>query len=94
MASVILDTELRLGDGARIDDGATVGYAPGRGDQRVLEIGPGARVRLGTIIYGGSVIGSDLETGHNVVIREGNVIGDSFRIWGNSAVTIRRIARQ
>ncbi len=31
----------------------------------------------------GVSIGNKLETGHNVIIREENIIGDNFRIWNN-----------
>jgi acetyltransferase-like isoleucine patch superfamily enzyme len=60
---------------------------PGRpiGDHTLM-IGRGACIRSGTVIYAGSSIGSDLETGHNVVIREENTIGDGFSIWNNSVV--------
>ena len=77
---------VRLGNGAIIDDGVILGYQPGRGADHVLTIGPGAHVRSGTVIYGGSRIGCNLETGHNVVIREENEIGDNFSIWSNSVI--------
>jgi acetyltransferase-like isoleucine patch superfamily enzyme len=75
-----------LGDGAIIEDSAVIGYTPSRGENMMLTIGPGAHIRSGTIIYGGSSIGCNLETGHNVVIREENSIGDDLRIWNNSTI--------
>jgi acetyltransferase-like isoleucine patch superfamily enzyme len=77
---------VRLGEGAIIDDGVVLGYAPSRAVDRLLIVGPGARIRSGSVLYGGSRIGCDLETGHNVVIREQNVIGNGLRIWGNSII--------
>lgn len=77
---------LRLGKGAIIDDGVQLGYPPSRRVEALLTIGPGAHVRSGTIIYGGSRIGCNLETGHNVVIREENEVGDNLRIWNNSVI--------
>jgi acetyltransferase-like isoleucine patch superfamily enzyme len=77
---------IRLGDGAIIDDSVILGYLPARGGHLVLNIGPAAHIRSGTVIYGGSRIGCNLETGHNVVIREENEIGDNFRIWNNSVI--------
>ena len=77
---------VRLGEGAIIDDVVTLGYPPARGENHLLTVGPGARIRCGTVIYSGSCIGSNLETGHNVVIREQNTIGDNFRIWGSSTI--------
>jgi len=77
---------VRLGEKAVIDDGVVLGYLPVRGGHIVLSIGLGAHIRQGTIIYGGSRIGSNLETGHYAIIREENDIGDNFRIWNHSVV--------
>ena len=77
---------VQLGKGAVIDVGVLLGYTPSRGAEDTLTIGPGAHVRSGTIIYGGSRIGCNLETGHNVVIREENSIGDNLCIWNNSVI--------
>ncbi|MCK4538558.1 MAG: N-acetyltransferase [Candidatus Krumholzibacteria bacterium] len=79
--------ELRLGAGADIDPEAIVGYlSPRRNVSELLEIGEGARIRSGSVIYAGSKIGKGLETGHNVIIREENTIGDHFNIWNNSVI--------
>ena len=76
-----------LGPGCNIDPEVTLGYATGRRiTELTLEIGAGAHIRLGTVIYAGTSIGSGLETGHNVVIREQNVIGDRLSIWNNSTI--------
>lgn len=77
---------VQLGEKAAIDGGVILGYPPSRGEDSTLIIGSGARVRCGTVIYGGSRIGSNLETGHNVVIREQNLIGDNLNIWSNSII--------
>jgi acetyltransferase-like isoleucine patch superfamily enzyme len=77
---------VRIGNGATIEDGVILGYQPCRESDIVLIIGSGAHVRGGTVIYGGSRIGCNLETGHNVVIREENKIGDNFCIWNNSVI--------
>jgi acetyltransferase-like isoleucine patch superfamily enzyme len=77
---------IHIGKNAVIDIGVLVGYLPSRSIELELNIGPGARIRSGTVIYGGSRIGSNLETGHNVVIREQNEIGDNFRIWNNAVI--------
>ena len=69
------------------DANVIVGYPP---ERRVasteLVLGPGSRLRAGTIVYAGSRIGSGLQTGHNVVIREENVIGDGVSVWSNTVV--------
>lgn len=77
---------VRLRGKATIDDGVRLGYVPSRGDGHPLVIGDGARIRSGTVIYRGSRIGQNLETGHNVIIREENIIGDNLRIWSNSII--------
>ena len=81
-----ISNTVRLGVSTIIDDGVTLGYPAARCDDHLLTIGPDARIRCGTIIYSGSSIGRNLETGHNVVIREQNIIGDNLRIWGSSTI--------
>ncbi len=68
------------------DDNVIVGYTPSRGRNTPLVIGVGARLRSGTVIYGGSEIGTGLQTGHNVTIREESTIGDDVQIWTNTVV--------
>ncbi len=78
---------VKLGHGSIVDPEAIIGYlSPRRGIGDVLTIGTGARIRSGSVIYAGSSIGQHLETGHNVVIREENKIGDNFSIWNNSVI--------
>ena len=82
-----LSEDVRLGPDHLIDPQVVLGYVPGRRiSDYTLIIGPGARIRTGTVIHAGTVIGARLETGHNVVIREENIIGDDFNIWNNSVV--------
>jgi acetyltransferase-like isoleucine patch superfamily enzyme len=78
---------IEIGEGCDIHPGAIVGYKTGRpiADHRLV-LGPGAVVRSGTVIYGGTTIGAGLQTGHNVVIREQNRIGAGLQIWNNSTV--------
>lgn len=78
---------LDIGPGARIEEGVCLGYLGQRlvGDQRLV-IGPEAHIRRGSVIYAGSRIGARLATGHNVVIREENDIGDGFCLWSNSII--------
>ncbi|HUV36311.1 MAG TPA: DapH/DapD/GlmU-related protein [Patescibacteria group bacterium] len=78
---------VKLGRNAIIDPEAIVGYlSPRRGVSEELTIGPEARIRSGSVLYAGSIIGGHLETGHNVVIREENTIGEHFSIWNNSVI--------
>jgi len=76
-----------LGEGVRIDSGAILGYRTGRQiADYTLRIGNDACIRSGTVIYGGTIIGNRLATGHNVVIREENVIGDGFNVWNSTTI--------
>jgi acetyltransferase-like isoleucine patch superfamily enzyme len=69
-----------------IDDDVVIGYPTARTcDPRVV-IGPGARLRTGTVVYEGSRIGAMFECGHHVVIREQNQIGDDVSIWSNTVI--------
>lgn len=78
---------IETGEGCTIDVGVLLGYPASRGkDIDRLVIGDRARIRSGTVIYAGARIGRNLQTGHNVVIREENEIGDDFSIWNNSVI--------
>ena len=76
-----------LGEDCEVDDSALLGYPTGRRIQvKKTVIGARARIRSNAVIYTNVTIGDDLETGHNVIVREENVIGDHFNIWNNSTV--------
>jgi acetyltransferase-like isoleucine patch superfamily enzyme len=75
-----------IGPGLRADSTAEIGYPPARETADDLVLGSGARLRGGTMLYLGSRIGDRLETGHNVIIREGCTIGDDVSIWSNTVV--------
>jgi len=85
--SAISSERVVLGGGCEIDEGVLVGYPTDRilQSERLI-IGKNARIRSGSVIYCGSRIGDNLQTGHNVLIREENVIGENFSIWNNSVV--------
>jgi len=44
------------------------------------------RIRSGSVIYQAVKIGDDFATGHHVIIREQNEIGDSVSIWTHTVV--------
>ena len=78
---------LILGENASVDESVILAYPASRLiSSRLLTIGPHARILSGSVIYEGTTIGSHLTTGHNILIREENVIGDNFKIWSNSIV--------
>ena len=71
---------------AQADPSVVIGYPADRGSGLPLDLGPGARLRSGTVLYTGSRIGRGLQTGHHVVVREDCVVGDHVSIWSNSVV--------
>ncbi len=76
-----------LGENCAVDEGVLLGYlSPRKGIEAVLKIGKGAVIRSGSVLYAGTAIGDNLQTGHNIVIREENEIGANFCIWNNSVV--------
>ena len=48
------------------------------------KIGKNCSIRSGTIIYENVVLGNDVETGHNVLIRAGSVVGDKTLVGSSS----------
>lgn len=88
MNSMIVEPELLLiGEDLEADPSALIGYRPGRRiDELTLRLGPRARIRSGSVIYAGSSIGEEFQTGHNVVIREQNVLGKHVQIWNNTTI--------
>lgn len=82
-----LGANVFTGSNCKIDQTAQVGFKPERKIENYrLTIGAGAIIRSNSIIYLGSIIGENFETGHNVVIREENQIGNNVCIWSNSVV--------
>jgi acetyltransferase-like isoleucine patch superfamily enzyme len=79
--------DVELGPDSVVEAGVVLGERTGRLiEDRLLRIGISANLRSGTVIYAGSTIGSHLQTGHNVVIREQNQIGDFVSIWNNTTI--------
>jgi acetyltransferase-like isoleucine patch superfamily enzyme len=74
------------GPGPVADAGVVVGYPDERTGGAPLALGPGARLRSGTVLYDGSRIGERFATGHGVVVREGCEIGDDVSVWSNSVI--------
>src|SRR3989339_407631 len=80
--------EVRIGEGARIDGDVILGYPSGRlsGKKYPVAIGGEAVIRSGSVVYQGTRVGHRFETGHHVVIREENTIGDRVQIWTNTVI--------
>jgi acetyltransferase-like isoleucine patch superfamily enzyme len=69
-----------------VDRDVQVAYPPDRRSGLRFSLGVGARLRSGTVLYAGSRIGTHLQTGHHVVIREECEIGDDVSVWSNTVI--------
>ena len=56
------------------------------GEAVETHIGAGANMRSHSVLYAGNVIGKNFQTGHGVMIRELNTIGDNVSIGTHSIV--------
>ena len=75
-------------DSLAVGEFVIIGVPPrGRGPGAlVTQIGARALIRSHTVIYAGNTIGDDFETGHAVLVREGNRIGHRVRIGSHSVI--------
>ena len=76
-----------MGDGCVIGDHCTIGQetgGPWRG--QCLRLGAESIIRSHSVLYEGSDLGADLQTGHHVLIREGTRAGPNLRIGSYSDV--------
>jgi acetyltransferase-like isoleucine patch superfamily enzyme len=78
----------RLGPHAVLGCGVQLNILPGRKLAQVkpLSLGSDAHVRSGTVLYASTRIGHHFETGHHVVVREDNRIGNHVAIWNNTTI--------
>ena len=63
-----------------------VGQTPRDEDVLVTVIGAQAIIRSHSVIYAGNKIGARFQTGHNVLVRESNEIGDDVSVGTGSVV--------
>lgn len=70
---------------ATIQEGCILGLAY-QEDAGPVVIGPGAIIRSGTTIYADVTAGRELETGHNVLIREHTKVGDHVLVGTNTVI--------
>jgi len=79
---------VKLGNNIIIEEGVKIGVPPFGKKDGELEtiIGDNAYIRSNTTIYAGVEIGSNFQTGPNVLIRENNKIGDNVVIWHGSTL--------
>lgn len=88
MESHQIHLNVHLPDDAQIGAFVIVGEPP-RGKapgELATRIGARAVIRSHTVIYAGNVIGDDFQTGHGVLIREENEIGNHVSIGSHTIV--------
>ncbi|MEA1865737.1 MAG: acyltransferase [Euryarchaeota archaeon] len=76
---------VEIGVNSRIGKFVLLGEDPADSDT-TLTIGDNAVIRSHSVIYRDIVIGNDLRTGHNVLIREGTRIGDNVLVGTGTVI--------
>lgn len=79
---------VHIAPGAQIGEYVIIGVPPRAKQAGELEVhvGPNAVLRSHTVIYAGNVIGANFQTGHGVMIRELNRIGDNVSVGTHSVI--------
>lgn len=77
--------DVELGDGAHLGPFVVLGM-PLQHGALPTRIGPHAVIRSHTVVYAGNTIGAKFQTGHGVLVRELNSIGDNVSIGSHSVV--------
>lgn len=87
-ASAIIYPGVVLGDNCQIEEFVLVGVLSQCSvlSQHETRIGSNALIRSHTVIYEGNLIGVCFQTGHGVMIRELNEIGDNVSIGTHSII--------
>ena len=83
-----ISKNVKIGKKAQVEDFVILGYEPKsmKGKKVKTLIGDNALIRTHTVIYAGNRIGNDFQTGHQVMIRELNDIGDRVSIGTGSII--------
>lgn len=76
----IIKDNCRIGSNCIIGENGGAVRNNGHRDNNVLTIGDNALIRSGSIVYAGSTIGNNFQTGHQVTIRENSQIGNNVSI--------------
>ena len=87
-ANAVIHERVSLGADSVVDDFVLLGVLPRGYHAGDLEtrIGMGAHIRSHTVIYASNLIGVRFQTGHGVMIRELNEIGDDVSIGTHSII--------
>lgn len=83
--TVLLYPGVELDEPALLGPFVVLGF-PASSEELPTLIGPHANIRSHSVIYAGNVIGAHFQTGHGVLIREANRIGDRVSVGSHSIV--------
>lgn len=88
MSTHVLHPNVQIAPGGQIGDFVIIGLPPrhATAPQPETRIGSNALIRSHTVIYAGNVIGDHFQSGHGVLIREFNEIGDDVSIGTHSVI--------
>ena len=75
-------TEPQIGEDSVVHPNVSIGGTSGGS----VEIGSGATIRSGTVVYPDVVIGDGFVTGHAAVVREATVIGDDVLVGTQTVI--------
>ena len=76
----IINDDVFIGDDTVIASFCEIGLPTTLANKKELKIGKGSIIRSHAVIYIGSIIGENLNTGHYITIRENSVIGEHVQI--------------
>jgi acetyltransferase-like isoleucine patch superfamily enzyme len=76
----IVHKNVSVGSDSIIESHCVIGRSEPGIESQPLTIGRSSIVRSHTVVYGGSTIGSGLQTGHGAIIREASKIGERCRV--------------
>ncbi|HEU4572433.1 MAG TPA: DapH/DapD/GlmU-related protein, partial [Candidatus Limnocylindrales bacterium] len=88
-SSAVISPRVRLSEGASLGPFVVLGEEPAGWNAEgghELVVGANATIRSHTVLYAGSVIGDDFQTGHGVLVREECRIGDRVSVGSHSVV--------
>lgn len=71
----------------RVDKNVILGFSESGSTSLKTTIGKNAIFRAYTIVYAGSTIGDNFQTGPHVLIRENNAIGDDVVVWHGATLS-------
>ena len=86
MSNNTIFENVHLGINVEVEEYCVIGHKLRDGSQPPLSIGNNTLVRSNSIIYSGTNIGHDFQTGHGVLIRENCEIGNNVRVGSHTVI--------